>query len=356
MRHLQRPLTGPTVAEAIGGHARAVRMTYLVTGATGFVGGYLVRELRRAGHDVRAVVRTPARAGDLKQLGIALFEGDVTDKASMRAPMTGVDGVFHVAGWYKIGVRDKSPAARRQRRRHAQRARADVRARRAEGRLHEHARGELGHARTASWTRRTASRAGTSRSTTSRKRARITSRSRSSRRGCRSSSSSPASSTVRATRAACGRCCCSTCRRRLPAIPKQTAYAWGHVEDVVHGHVLAMEKGAARTQLLHLRSGAHARSGAGSREPRSPAFLRRDSERSPGGAAGRGAAGCARSSRFLPLPPAYTAEGLRIIAGVTYIGDNSRAKRELGWTVRPLREGLSETLRHEMKLLGMTVA
>ena len=86
-------------------------MTYLVTGATGFVGGYLVRELRRAGHEVRAVVRTPARAGDLKQLGVALFEGDVTDKASMRAPMTGVDGVFHVAGWYKIGVRDKSPAS-----------------------------------------------------------------------------------------------------------------------------------------------------------------------------------------------------------------------------------------------------
>ena len=35
-------------------------------------------------------------------------QGDVTDKESMRAPMTGVDGVFHVAGWYKVGVKDKT--------------------------------------------------------------------------------------------------------------------------------------------------------------------------------------------------------------------------------------------------------
>ena len=53
------------------------------------------------------------------------------------------------------------------------------------------------------------------------------------------------------------------------------------------------------------------------------------------------------------MPPAYSAEGLRVVAGVTYIGDNSRAKHELGWSVRPLREGLTETLRHEMKLLGL---
>jgi len=26
----------------------------------------------------------------------------------MRAPMAGVDGVFHIAAWYKVGVRDKS--------------------------------------------------------------------------------------------------------------------------------------------------------------------------------------------------------------------------------------------------------
>ena len=53
------------------------------------------------------------------------------------------------------------------------------------------------------------------------------------------------------------------------------------------------------------------------------------------------------------LPDLYTSEGLRVLAGVTYIGDASKAKRELRYNPRPLREGLAETLLHEMKLLGM---
>lgn len=53
------------------------------------------------------------------------------------------------------------------------------------------------------------------------------------------------------------------------------------------------------------------------------------------------------------LPEAYTSEGLRVIAGPTYWGDNSKAKRELGYNPRPFPEGWGETLRHEMKLLSM---
>jgi nucleoside-diphosphate-sugar epimerase len=55
----------------------------------------------------------------------------------------------------------------------------------------------------------------------------------------------------------------------------------------------------------------------------------------------------------LPLPETYTAEGLRVVAGVTYLGDNSKARRELGFEPRPLEEGLRETLLHEMRLLGL---
>src|SRR5437016_494296 len=85
-------------------------MKYFVTGATGFVGGRVVRQLIDAGHQVVVIVRNPAKAADLAELGIAVHQGDVTDKESMRAPMQGVDGVFHIAGWYKIGVRDTSEA------------------------------------------------------------------------------------------------------------------------------------------------------------------------------------------------------------------------------------------------------
>src|SRR5579883_1075660 len=83
-------------------------MKYFVTGATGFVGGRVVRQLIEAGHQVVAVVRTPAKAKDLRALGVDVQQGDVTDRESMREPMRGTDGVFHIAGWYKVGVKDKS--------------------------------------------------------------------------------------------------------------------------------------------------------------------------------------------------------------------------------------------------------
>ena len=87
-------------------------MKYFVTGATGFVGGALTRKLRESGHEVHASVRSPEKAKELEAIGVKLFKGDVTDKESMRAAMTGVDGVFHVAGWYKIGTRDKRDGER----------------------------------------------------------------------------------------------------------------------------------------------------------------------------------------------------------------------------------------------------
>jgi len=68
-------------------------MKYFVTGATGFVGGALVKKLREAGHEVHASVRSPEKAKDLQALGVKLFKGDVTDKESMREAMSGVDGV-----------------------------------------------------------------------------------------------------------------------------------------------------------------------------------------------------------------------------------------------------------------------
>ncbi len=85
-------------------------MTYFLTGATGFVGGALARRLVAAGHHVRAVVRSPERANDLAALGVELHRGDVTEKETMRRPMAGADGVFHVAGWYKVGIRDERAA------------------------------------------------------------------------------------------------------------------------------------------------------------------------------------------------------------------------------------------------------
>jgi hypothetical protein len=54
------------------------------------------------------------------------------------------------------------------------------------------------------------------------------------------------------------------------------------------------------------------------------------------------------------LPDTFTSEGLVAIAGLSYLSDNGKARRELGFTPRPIRDGWVETVRHEMKLLGMS--
>ena len=73
-------------------------MHYFVTGATGFVGGYVTSQLLAAGHDVTALVRTRDDARDIAAYGVRPHIGSVTDKEGMRSGVRGFDGVFHSAG------------------------------------------------------------------------------------------------------------------------------------------------------------------------------------------------------------------------------------------------------------------
>jgi len=74
---------------------------HLVTGATGFTGGHLARRLAGEGHNVRALVRDPTRAAELMSAGIEVVSGDIRDRRAVRAAMTGVDLVYHVAAVYR---------------------------------------------------------------------------------------------------------------------------------------------------------------------------------------------------------------------------------------------------------------
>ena len=74
-------------------------MTALVTGATGFIGRALVARLAAGGTPVRALVRDPARAGDLAALaGVELVRGDLRDSAALRDLVAGAEVVYHLAG------------------------------------------------------------------------------------------------------------------------------------------------------------------------------------------------------------------------------------------------------------------
>ena len=78
----------------------------LVTGASGFIGGHVVRALLADGVEVRAFVRTAGEAPTLAGLDIESFEGDVTDADTVRTAMAGVDVVFHLAARYALHRRD----------------------------------------------------------------------------------------------------------------------------------------------------------------------------------------------------------------------------------------------------------
>lgn len=324
-------------------------MKYFLTGATGFIGGRVARQLRAEGHEVVTLARTPAKARDLVELGIAVHQGDVTDKESMRAPMAGADGVFHIAAWYKIGAPDKSVA---------------------------HGINVDGTRNVLELMRELAISKGVYTSTlavfsdthgripdeTYRYNGPHLSEYDRTKWLAHYKVAEPMmkaglplvivqpglvygpgdTSLVHDTFV-------QYLRRRLPVTPRKTAYCWAHVDDVARGHILAMEKGTpgqsyiiAGPAYTLIDALAVAQRITGVPAPRlhpSPMLLKLT-------------AACMEPiGRLVSLPEAYSAEGLRSIAGVTYLGSNKKAMRELGYTVRPLEEGLRETLTHEMEQL-----
>jgi nucleoside-diphosphate-sugar epimerase len=322
-------------------------MKYFITGATGFVGGVLAKQLREAGHEVRASVRSLEKAKDLQTLGVKLYKGDVTDKESMREPMTGVDGVFHVAGWYKIGTKDKSQGEK-----------VNIQGTRNVLELMQELKIPKGvytstlainsdtHGQLVDETYRFT---GVHLSEYDRTKAVAHDIANEFiATGLPLIIVQPGTiygpddtSTVRTN-------IISLLKSQLPMVPDKTEFCWAHVDDIVQGHILAMEKGKIGESYII----------AGERCKAADAFklaAQISGKRAP--MIGLPIIAKVMSILAAPfdkvLPETYTSEGLRIIAGVTYIGDNSKAKRELGYDPRPFRDGWTETIRHEMKLLGM---
>src|SRR5262245_23485478 len=82
-------------------------MRAFVTGATGFIGGNLVRALLTDGHQVRALVRQGSDQRNIDGLPIELVTGDLENTNRLKEQVMGCDVVFHVAALYSLWSRDR---------------------------------------------------------------------------------------------------------------------------------------------------------------------------------------------------------------------------------------------------------
>ncbi len=326
-------------------------MKYFVTGGTGFIGGRIVRQLRDTGHEVVALVRSPKKADQFARLGVAVHHGDVTDRESMRGALDGVDGVFHTAGWYKLGARDKTAGLR-----------VNVDGTRNVLELMREA-----DIRKGVYTSTLAVFSDTKGKVVDESYyfggKHLTEYDRTKwlahyevalpmiRDGLPLVIVQPGLVYGPGDQSPVHETLVQYLRGKLPLIPRQTAYCWSHVDDTARAHVLAMEKGqpgesyiiAGENHTLVDALGV-AEQITGFKRPRrraDPSVLR-----------------CVAAitrwiGAIVPLPNSYHYERLRAAAGVTYLGDNAKAKHELGYSPRPLHEGFQETLSYEMDELGI---
>jgi dihydroflavonol-4-reductase len=77
-------------------------MTTLVTGAAGFLGSHVARQLVARGEDIRVLVRASSSNRAIADLSLEYVTGDLRDQSSLSRAMTGVHRVFHVAADYRL--------------------------------------------------------------------------------------------------------------------------------------------------------------------------------------------------------------------------------------------------------------
>jgi len=83
-------------------------MNIFVTGATGYIGNNLAKRLAGEGNIIHALCRSPNKASLLDHPNIKIFPGDITDAASVENAMRGCEQVYHLAAYARVWAKDLS--------------------------------------------------------------------------------------------------------------------------------------------------------------------------------------------------------------------------------------------------------
>jgi dihydroflavonol-4-reductase len=81
-------------------------MTTLVTGAAGFLGSHVARQLVARGENVRVLMRPSSNNRAISDLPLEYVTGDLRDTASLEKAMNGIKRIFHVAADYRLWAKN----------------------------------------------------------------------------------------------------------------------------------------------------------------------------------------------------------------------------------------------------------
>jgi nucleoside-diphosphate-sugar epimerase len=308
----------------------------------------VARQLVAQGHEVRSIARDPNKVSHLLESGVEMMRGDLTKIQTMREAMTGMDGVFHIAEYHKLGLRSKHEIAV------------------AESINVDGTRNVMELVRELKIPRCVYTSSLAVFSDTKGRKFNETYRSHGPWMSIYDYTKWEAHYEVvqkmqeervpiiivqpglvygPGDQSGIHDMWVAYLKKRLKMVPKKTAFCWGHVEDIAAGHIQAMQKGKpgesyilAGPQHTLIEALEIAQKITGIKPPRfqpGPPMMQLFS-------AVMGVVGYLK-----PLPEASSAETLRTLAGKTYLGADQKARLELDFLPRSLEAGLRETLEFE---------